>query len=471
MFAMKVFKTALFIFCMAGCASVPALGQGYDITVSVEGMQDTEAYLGYHFGDQKFLTDTTQATAPGTYRFTGKDPLQAGIYFLYTPNYYFELIVKEQKFELQTTKAGAYKDLKVTNSSENEIFKEFQLGMIDLQVRRQGLRKELETAATKADSTAIFDKGKLVEEELSEFRKTLISKYPDSFVAKIIRLMERPEVESFESVADEKERGRLQYESYKKNYLASIDFNDSGLLRTPILKGTVLEFLDRVILQHPDTINRYIDKIMVQVDDQPDAFRFWLVTLFNKYQESKIMGMDAVMVHLAEKYYLTGKADWLSAEDKTKLAEEVEFLKPNLIGKTAPRLQLLDTLLSPVSLSQVQSEFTILYFYDPDCGHCKKTTPVLLEEYHKMKDSGVEVMGICIATDIEEWRKYVFENELDWINAADPYVRSNFRRDYNVRSTPQIYILNKEKKIIAKRLEAEQLADVIDEYRKRTLTP
>lgn len=466
---MKKISVLLFLASSAFFLSSPGFSQGYDIEITVEGMEDSVAYLGYHFGDQKYLADTTTASRPGVYRFTGKEPLLPGVYFIYSPAYYFELVVKDQHFKLQTTKTGAYKDLKITNSPENELFREFQLGMIELQTRRQDLKKELEKAANKADSTGVYDKGKKVEQELSDFRKNLIQKYPDRFFTKVIRLMERPEVPDFSDVADEKERGRLQYEAYKNGYFGSIDFDDSGLLRTPVLKGTVLEFLDRVVLQHPDTINKYIDKIMVRVDDQPDAFRFWLVTLFNKYQQSNIMGMDAVMVHLAEKYYLTGKADWLSTEDKDKLAEEVEFLKPNLIGKPAPRLQLLDTLLSPINLSQVKSEFTILYFYDPDCGHCKKTTPVLLEEYHKMKDSGVEVMGVCIATDIEQWRKYVYENELDWINAADPYVRSNFRREYNVRTTPQIYILDKDKKIIAKRLEAGQLAGIIEDYRRRNV--
>ena len=78
-------------------------------------------------------------------------------------------------------------------------------------------------------------------------------------------------------------------------------------------------------------------------------------------------------------------------------------------------------------------------------------------------------MGVCIATDIEAWRRYVYENELDWVNAADPYTRSNFRREYNVRTTPQIYVLDKDKKIIAKRLEAEQLAGVIEDYKKKVM--
>ena len=448
--------------------NIKTFGQGYDIKITVEGMQDSVAYLGYVFGDQRFLTDTTRASAPGVYRFTGAKELPTGIYFLYTPNYFLELIVKEQKFSLKTTKEGAFRTMEVTSSPENLVFKEFQMGMVELQTQKQAIRKKLEQASTAADSSAIFEEDKQVNEKLNDFRQNLIAKYPDSFVAKFVRLMALPDVPGipeYSDVTDDLERGRLKYEYYKRKYFESIDFDDSGLLRTPVLKSPVIHFLDKVVIQHPDTINVYVDKIMTKVLDQPDAFRFWLVTLFKKYQESKIMGMDGVMVNLAEKYYLTDKADWLSKEDKEKLAEEVEFVSPNLVGKQAPTLQLLDTLLSPINLSQVKAEFTILFFYDPNCGHCKKSTPVLLEEYHRLKDSGVEVMGICISTDIEEWRRFVYEYELDWINAADPYYRSNMRRDYNVRTTPQVYILDKNKKIIAKKLEVEQLAGFIEQYR------
>jgi len=448
--------------------TVRSFGQGYDIKITVEGMQDSVAYLGYVFGDQRFLTDTTRASAPGVYRFTGDKPLPTGIYFLYTPKYFLELIVKEQKFSLKTTKDGGFKTMEISGSPENVAFKEFQLGMVELQTEKQAVRKKLEMASSAADSASIIEEDKVINEKLADFRQQLITKYPDLFVSKFVRLMSLPDVPGipeYSEVTDDVERGRLKYEYYKTKYFESIDFDDSGLLRTPVLKSPVVHFLDKVLIQHPDTINVYIDKIMTSVLDQPDAFRFWLVTLFKKYQESKIMGMDGVMVNLAEKYYLTDKVDWLSSEDKEKLAEEVEFVKPNIIGKQAPQLQLLDTLLSPISLSQVKAEFTILFFYDPHCGHCKKSTPVLLEEYHRMKDSGVEVMGICITTDIEEWRRFVFEHELDWINGADPYYRSNMRRDYNVRTTPQIYILDKNKKIIAKKLDVEQLAGFIEQYR------
>jgi len=43
----------------------------------------------------------------------------------------------------------------------------------------------------------------------------------------------------------------------------------------------------------------------------------------------------------------------------------------------------------------------------------------------------------------------------EWTNVWDPTYNSNFRKLYDVTTTPIIYILDKNKKIIAKRLDVE----------------
>ncbi len=440
-------------------------GQGYDLKFEVEGLPAGEIYMGYHFGEQRYLKDTTQIQADGSIRFQGDESLTPGIYFLYNAMYYLEFIAGEPSFTLKTSKDGGYSALEVEGSEENEIFKQFQLGMIGIQQKKQTLTAELSEAQSREDSAAVFESIRGLDKEASEFRKGLASANEGSFVSEIIYLMERPQVPEFD-IEDELELSRTRYNYYKDHYFDNINLGNPGLLRTPILIKAVNEYLDEVIFQHPDTINAELDWIISQVEPDAESYRFWMVTLFTKYQQSTIMGMDAVMIHLAENYYLNGKVDWVDEESITKLADEVTFIKPNLLGNDAPPLKVLDSLERPVDLRDVKAEYTILYFYDPDCGHCKKKTPILLDVYHGLKSEGVEVMAVCTVTDTDKWKKYINEVGLDWINAADPYYRSNFRRDYNVRSTPTIFVVDSEKKIIAKKLDVDQLADFIRSHRK-----
>jgi hypothetical protein len=86
------------------------------------------------------------------------------------------------------------------------------------------------------------------------------------------------------------------------------------------------------------------------------------------------------------------------------------------------------------------------------------------EAYQKLKSEGVKVLAVNTITDGDKWKEYIRENELDWINAGDIYVRSNFRYDYNVESVPRVFILDKDKKIIARRLGAEDVEPFMNNY-------
>ena len=196
------------------------------------------------------------------------------------------------------------------------------------------------------------------------------------------------------------------------------------------------------------------------------VFQFVSVFLFNHFRESEIMGHDAVVVKLADDIYLSGKADWVSQEFKDDLKKQVDLIRPNLIGKKAQNLVMDSYKGIFVSLYDVEKDFTILYFWEPDCSHCLEATPKLKDYYEKAKNQGIEVFAVCTTSDKEKWSKYIEDNRLTWINGWDPERASHFDYFYNVQSTPMIYILDKNKKIIAKKLAVENIGPFIDNYRK-----
>ena len=116
------------------------------------------------------------------------------------------------------------------------------------------------------------------------------------------------------------------------------------------------------------------------------------------------------------------------------------------------------------NILELPAEYLVLYFYDPDCGHCKKKTPILKAAYQELLNMGVEVVAANIASEEAKWKSYIIENELNWVNVADMDFQSNFRMDYNIKTTPTIYILNNERKIIAKGLDAEQVVEFIESF-------
>jgi peroxiredoxin len=471
----KVNLVLLLAFVSIGVFKAPltqAQPKGYNIKVKITGIEDSVCYLGYHYGDQKYLQDTATVEKDGWVNFVGKKTLPTGVYFIYTPNkVFFEIIVKEPQFTLETNVENFITSMKVKGSPENLIFNDFQRFMMKNQKKADDLSKRMEKAKENKDSVELLRKEiAAINQEVKDFKTSLLKKHPETFTARLIHIMDRPEVPEAPKDANGVPLDSLfAYKYYRNHFFDQIDFASSDILRTPVFHGRLMEYFDKLIAQHPDSIAKAADVILTKAAQDKDVFRYVLVKLTHKYETSKIMGMDAVFVHLAENYYLKGKADWADEELLGKFRERVKELKPTLIGKKAPGMILMDTLFSQVSLYNIPAKYTVLYFYDPDCGHCKKKTPMLKDIYFKLKPKGVEVAAICTVTDIKKWKKYVKDNELEWLNLADPYYKSNFREQYSIKSTPVILILNEKKEIIARRIDVEDIEPFLEHYSKRKL--
>jgi thiol-disulfide isomerase/thioredoxin len=227
--------------------------------------------------------------------------------------------------------------------------------------------------------------------------------------------------------------------------------------------GRVDAYFDRVLLPVPDTLSKYADILIAKAKPNRKMYQYLLSHLLTKFQSSQIMGMDAVFVHIAEKYYLSSEVDWINDNIREKIQERVADLKPNLIGKVAPNLKLMDINSKPQELHAIKSKITVVYFWEPACSHCKKVTPVLNGYYKKYKDKGLEVYAVYTQGEQDKWKEYIKNNELNWINVWDPTRQSLYHRLYDIYSTPIIYVLDKDKKIIAKRIPVESLERFLED--------
>ena len=195
-----------------------------------------------------------------------------------------------------------------------------------------------------------------------------------------------------------------------------------------------------------------------------------LSQLFNKYVNAEIMGMEAVALHIGEKYVLTGKAEWLDNTALAKVKDFVEHNRYSLIGMKAKELNL-QSINGPFeSLYAINSPYLVLVFYDTSCGHCKEELPKLYAIFQKYRNKGVQVMAVCTIYKYNEWVKFVTENNYtEWINVWDGFnkeddvsIGSNFREYYNVYTTPQVYLLDKDKMIIGRRLDDKVLEQMLE---------
>jgi thiol-disulfide isomerase/thioredoxin len=311
---------------------------------------------------------------------------------------------------------------------------------------------------------------KAQEARMKSYLKEVINENNGNLLSVLVKAILPPEIPEFSVPVvvsnPDSLRWVLNYNYNKDHFFDNIDLTDERLLRTPIFYARLNTFFTNVVIQAPDSINKEIDKIIKKCEGNNKVFQFVAVYLFNHFRESEIMGHDAVIVKLADDIYLTGKADWVTKEFKDDLRKQIDLIRPNLIGKKGQNL-IMDSYSGIfVSLYDVQKEFTILYFWEPDCGHCKEATPKLKSFYEKAKNENIEIFAVCTQSDKQKWTKYIDDYKLTWINGWDPQRSSHYDFYYNVQSTPTVFILDKNKVIIAKKLSVEDIGPFIENYRK-----
>ena len=445
---------------------------GYEIKVHIEGLRDSTIYLGNHYGEKQYVRDTVKLDHNGWATFKGPETLPGGIYLIVLPGKtYFEIIVNEQKFTIETDSLDYVQKFKSSGSLENKLFNEHQRFIIDKTKYTQEIKNRLDANKNNKDSAAILKKIiSDVDKEVKEYRLKIISDYPKTFMAKIIMAMQEPDVP--EPPRDDKGNitdSTFQFRYYKSHYLENLDFSDERLLRTPIFQNKIKTYTQQLTVPMPDSIIVSIDTIIEKSKANKEVFKYCVATLANYYETSNIMGYDKIFVHIAEKYYLSDDAYWVDSTLKAKIHERVEKIKPNILGELAHDLAMPDTALKMHTLYGVKAKYTILVFWDPTCSHCKIEIPKLCQYYDSVKTKGVslEVFSVGIESDIELWKKFIRDNKLDWINVSDLYNQTNFRKYYDIYSTPVIYLLDQQKHIIAKRLDTEKIRDFISSAEKK----
>ncbi len=456
---MKGFYTFLFLMLI----SIGTQGQGYKIEFKIKGLEDSKAILGYYYGDKKYMFDSLRFDGNGSATVSGDSEIPKGVYFIFKEGYYLEFIISEQRFKMTTSSTGGYEQLKLVDSPENERFKKFQLRMGGFQRAQKVLGDSLKTAES-SDSVLIVSKLKALDSLMIQFQDSLIASQPESFLSGFVRMMRGVQVPLFKEIENAAKRDQIRSNYYKAHYFDMME-TPQALMRTPLFHQYAKVYFEQVVPPLPDTVTIEIDRWLELCRPDKQTFNFWLAYFLKEYQDAPIMGMDAVWIHMIEKYCLTGQAEWMDEKLLKQLSDEVRFIKPNLIGKPAPRFYAIDTLMRPVDYSRLQKNYLVLFFYDPDCGHCKKKVPILNAQHDEIKALGGEIVGVCTTTEVEKWKKFIREHKLTWVHLADPFGKSDFRVNYNTRTTPQLYVLDKDKVIIAKKLDVDkQLVDFLKRH-------
>ena len=477
---MKILLKKLPILLLLICSNIVIAQskESFSIKGKIKGLKDTTVFLAHYFGyNQQVIKDTAKVDSQGNFHFEGNKNLPEGLYLVSLPKgKYVDLIIGNSEFSFETDTVNLINKMKITGSKENEVFFKFQQ---EMSAKFEEI-KVLEMERKMNGSILANGKIRKIQDEIGKFQKDWLKANDGMFVTKLIKASQEPEIPPFSkpllTKADTTASYQYQFTYYKAHFWDNVDLSDDRMMRTPFLQRKLERYFDDLTVQTSDSISKEADFVLARAKGR-DVRRYVIYKVSSTYENPKILGTDGAFVHMAEKYYIGEPALWDTSTVR-KMKERITVLKPLLVGKTFPDMFLTDTLGREIPIPKIVADYTVLFIYDPECGHCRESAPKLAKAYQTLKTKNVKVIAASIDRTPIKWKKFIKEFKLEeLIHGIDIHKNpqsgkeeyyTDFKNTFDVYATPVVYVLDKDKKIIAKRLPVEQVEDFINFHRKQS---
>ena len=194
--------------------------------------------------------------------------------------------------------------------------------------------------------------------------------------------------------------------------------------------------------------------------------------LYDHYMSSKVMGAEAVAIHIFDTWFLPGKVSMGDDMDLMAARVYAEFNRQSQIGMQAPELTMEamggDIVTLFPSGDNVKDRHSVLFFYDTDCAKCKMES-ILLSHLLEEEDYPIDFYAIYTGDNRESWEAYVAERfdfptgRTKVTHLWDPTLDSDFQRKYGILQTPRMYLIRPDQVIKGRGLDTYALAMMLNE--------
>lgn len=458
----SVFYACLFLLPLLLTNTAKAIN--YDIEFQVKGLDISEkCTMGFYSGNLTYAIDSVKVSKGGTLRFKGQRDLVDGMYFLMIPKVGFIdfIVYKEYQFKVKTDVANLKKNLSITGSKENEGYFAYQSF---LETKREEIEQQTQMLNMLKRATKDPQVIQESQQRINKLRQSIADKAYDlmeahttSFFCMMMEANELPIVPSNIPVQLNNQTNPIYLQYVKDRFWDNFDFNEAGLLQTKIFNTKASFFFER--LTEPsqvgfiESVDIIAEKSKVNAEMMQNTLR-WLVTAF---ENPKNKGADAVFVHIFDNYFTTPEENGIDVATFSRIAQKANYFRPTLVGNVAPNITLLDENDQPQSLHAFKAKYTMLYFFSPLCDKCRVATPKVVELFKQYEGKGLKGFAVCTDDKKDYWKAYIKENKLPWTCVMDTDDDLTVETQYAPNSLPNVFILDKDKKILANRVEFEEL--------------
>ena len=421
------------------------------------------------FVDKKFLAESATIQAGGKFMISGDELYPKGFYFIVLPNKsVIKLLLDNDQVFKFTASANDIDGTAILDGSQT-----IKLYYEDLKFKK-GIDKTYGPIARKVGSLSPQDPNfKSTYKEFLRLSKKytdqndyLLKKYPDNFFTKF-KVGGKNPILTFPTTPSGDLDVKTQVQNYRNNFWDGFDFNEAGLINTPAFTNKLKRYFKELVGQNQDAIIKYTDVLMGKAGHNSEYYKVITNWIALEYEPGKTSLMDgeAVYSHIILKYFTPEKATWYDEQSVNQLRNRANEMTQSLLGKPMGDITARGFDGKIHTLSDIKAPVIIVYIYNPDCEHCETETPLLMQFYRQWKNKGVEVFSIAANTTELEWKGFHDRFNMPWTDIFDASNVSWYPK-YFVDVTPELYVIDRNRKIFAKNLKVGQLQTIMDRINK-----
>jgi hypothetical protein len=247
------------------------------------------------------------------------------------------------------------------------------------------------------------------------------------------------------------------------HYWDRYDFRDTSfLMKDDLLERSFVDYADLLSLVSEDVRERSAGALMKKTEDKK------LFLFISKLSERYLYEPDSP-VYDEEKYipFLQHElaSPLLNSAEKIRPAFLLEQTLKNRTGQAANDFTY--TLINGQTgtLHAAGTDYTLLYFHDPECEDCRMMTGTLAASPVINKligENRLTVLAVYPDDGTESWKEHAPAVPDSWIYACDAGQQIDREGAYNIKRFPSIYLLDREKKVLLKDTSFEKLAAYFD---------
>lgn len=438
-------RSLFFLLCLiTGLSTAKA---SYDITVTVEGYYGTKAYLtSVYMGSTKTL-DSANVKA-GKFRFKSRKAIPTGLYRIFlNPEKSFDVILDGQPVVISSKMKDFIEFAYVWQGEESRAFYQYLKAVTPLESDMMFLQQ------TTTDQVKLAVDQKSLMDEKKAVTLAIANAYPNTFTSRLIKSYLLPDPADYP--ASERKKFPTTMDFLRVHFFDNLNFADTALMNSETFYYAVNYFLGSVVAaKDNENFIWACDVILQKSMASKKMYDFQLKELITTFEKN-----ETIYAYLNEKYVLANEhcTDG-NDEEKELLEKKIKLLKYIAIGAEAPPLKLNDMYHVSHDLRDEKGDITVIFFWASWCSHCEQAMPVVVKMYQELKDSGLSVYAVNIDSLASGWEYASMQVKIPFTN-VNAYQGETLKAMgyYNVWGTPKFFVLDKNKKIIARPGNVEEL--------------